>query len=141
MDIKRLLTEDAIIACEISALFKSRHAGQEYMQKFLSHESNYFIAAFEKEKPVGFILGYRLERVDTLRPMMFLYEIEVIEPYRKKGIAKALVNELHKICKEHHYLKMFVVTNESNLPAMALYQSTGGKRKYKDDVVFRYDYS
>jgi ribosomal protein S18 acetylase RimI-like enzyme len=140
MQIKRLRTEDASIACEISTLFKSKHAGQEYMQKFLSNESNYLLVAFEKKKPVGFILGYRLERVDTLRPMMFVYEIEVLEPYRKKGIAKALVNEFLEICKEHHYLKMFVITNESNISAMALYQSTGGKRKSKDDAVFRYDY-
>lgn len=140
MKIKRLGTEDAIIACEISALFKSKHAGQEYMRRFLSNDSNYFLVAFEKEKPVGFILGYRLERVDTLQPMMFLYEIEVLEPYRKKGIAKAFVNEFHKICKEHNYLKMFVITNESNLPAMRLYQSTGGKRKSTDDAVFRYEY-
>ena len=98
----------------------------EYLRTFLAHEQNYLLGAFEGETPVGFILGYELSRCDGNRPMMFLYEIGVLESCRRRGIGRALLEELKRWCVARRCKKMFVPTSASNTAALALYRAAGG---------------
>lgn len=70
---------------------------------------------------------------------MFLYSIAVIPEFRLKGIAKKMVNHFKEICVKNKCMKMFLITNESNATAMALYKATKGKRKCTDYVVFTFE--
>ena len=70
--------------------------------------------------------------------MMFFYEIEVLEEYRNQSVGKALIEELKKMCERKNILKMFVLTNESNLAAMKLYESAGGERRQEGEVQFEW---
>ena len=56
------------------------------------------------------------------------------------GAGRALIDELDAICRERGAQEMFVITNESNVAAMHLYESTGVRRQSRDDVVFVYSY-
>jgi len=138
MEIRRLKKGDERLAIQAVRKFKSQTADKNYYQQFLANPKNYLFVAFENEKPVGLALAYELERVDRNRNMLFFYEIGVDAKYRRKGIGTALIAELKKVCRKKKLLEMFVITNASNLPAMKLYQSTGGKREDLDDVVFVY---
>lgn len=71
--------------------------------------------------------------------MMYMHAIEVLSEYRKQGIGKALMNELIRICKKNNFVKMFLITEKSNIPAITLYNVTGGKEKHNDYTVFDYD--
>ena len=106
---------------------------------FLSKTENYILVAIDNEnKVLGFMYGYELQRIDTNKSMFFLYSIDVLEKERKKGIAKQLIVEFKRICHAKDCLKMFVITNESNIAAMNLYKSTEGIKKYQDGVLFEY---
>ena len=105
---------------------------------FLSDPHTHLLAAYVDDELAGFLIAYELERLDTSRPMMMLYTIDVLPSFQRRGVGKRLVNELKRICVKRGVLKMFVITGESNQPAMALYSSTGGLRESKDDVVFVY---
>jgi ribosomal protein S18 acetylase RimI-like enzyme len=59
--------------------------------------------------------------------MMFLYEAGVVDEYRRRGIGRALVEELKRFATESDCRKMFVPTQASNQAAMALYRSAGGE--------------
>jgi ribosomal protein S18 acetylase RimI-like enzyme len=109
-----------------------------HMASFLANESNYFYVAQVDEKPVGFLVAYKLERCDGEQPMMLLYEIEVLSNYRRRGIARSLVDEIKSTCQQKEFIKLFVVTNESNAPAMGLYRSTGGRRDTTGEAIFVY---
>jgi ribosomal protein S18 acetylase RimI-like enzyme len=59
--------------------------------------------------------------------MMFLYEAGVLAQYRRRGLGRALVEELKRLARESDCRKMFVPTQASNEAAMALYRSAGGE--------------
>jgi ribosomal protein S18 acetylase RimI-like enzyme len=111
----------------------------EYLSEFLSNERNYLLVALTGNQPVGFVLGYRLMRVDRAQEMMLLYEIGVVERNRNHGVGTLLINELKKICREHKIMKMWALTNKSNLAATVLYRRTGAvEDESGDEVTFTY---
>lgn len=58
---------------------------------------------------------------------IFLYEIAVDPWYRRKGVAKALIKSLKKICVSKGIKEMYVGTEKDNENAIKLYKATGGK--------------
>ena len=111
-----------------------------YMRTFLANDQHYFIVAYVEDEPVGFVFGYRLSRFDGRPPVMFLYEVGVAEHHRRRGIGRALVEELKRLAKADGCGKMFVPTNRSNEAAMALYRSTGGKEGAADATAFSWNW-
>jgi GNAT superfamily N-acetyltransferase len=105
------------------------------MQVFLANPLNYLLVAVEGEKPMGYLFAYELQRPDREQSMMFLYDITVLEQYRKKGVGTALVEQLKALCNNQHIMKMFVPTNRSNIPAINLYQKTGAIISTDTDAV------
>jgi len=108
------------------------------MRAFLADDRHYLIAAYADETPVAFLLAYQLARVDGPASMMFLYEIGVQEQHRRMGTGRALVEELKRLARENGCIKMFVGTNTSNEPAMALYRCAGGARAASDEAEFEW---
>ncbi len=148
MIIQRLYSHDAEIAYQVLTQIKfvedgTEHLGKrltiEYLQDFLKNNRHYLLAALDDNTPIGFILAYRLQRVDRDQNMMFFYEINVAEKYRKKGVGIALINKLKEMCKQENIFKMFVLTNRSNTAAYNLYKKTGGiPDTAGDEVTFVY---
>jgi ribosomal protein S18 acetylase RimI-like enzyme len=136
--VRRLAIGDEGKACDIVKAFKERTVSADYMRNFLSNGGNYLIAAYEGDELVGYVLGYKMDRIDRDSAMVNLYEIEVSEAFRKRGIGSNLIHELKRVCNEEGVMKIFLITNESNNAAMALYNSTGGVRDFRDDVLFNY---
>ena len=141
MSIRRLKAEDAELACDVVDTFKTSRPSLSHMKDFLMNDHHYLYVAEVDSKAVGFLLAYELNRSDRDNPMMFFYEIEVLSDYREKGIGSALVNEVKAYCEKNNFMKMYVLTNESNPPAMRLYESTGGKRTTPDQVLVTWEFS
>ena len=136
----RLTTDEWEKAQASITLFWEKAPSQEIIVKFLSDSQNILLSAELDNSLVGQVIGYILERWDQDEPMLLLYSIDVAESYQRKGIGTALIEAVRKIGRVQGCFESFVFTNESNLPAMQLYQSTGGKRSNPDDVVmFEYD--
>ena len=98
-----------------------------YMCTFLADDRHYFIVAYVEDEPVGYAFGYRLCRFDGRAPVMFFYEVAVAQHHRRRGIGRALVEDLKRLAKADGCGKMFVPTNRSNEAAMALYRAAGGE--------------
>ena len=146
MQVKRLKATDEGLAQQAIRLLKKEtpldireKISSEYLQQFLKHDRNYLLVAAIDEEPVGFLLAYRLMRVDRDQDMMLFYEVVVHEKHRHKGVGRELINNLKLICRENDIMKMWVSTNRSNAAAMELYRSTGGIEKADgDEVSFTY---
>lgn len=121
-------------------LFWDAVPARETIVKFLSNDRNILLSAELDDLPVGQAIAYILERWDKNESMLFLYSIDVAETHQRKGIGKALIAAVRQLGHAQGCSEAFVFTNNSNLPAMQLYRSTGGKRSNPDDVVmFEYD--
>jgi aminoglycoside 3-N-acetyltransferase I len=136
---RRLYTSDKTLAVDIVKMFASENVSEEYMGSFLSNALNYLIIGEIDGEPAGFLLAHALQRLKQESHKMFIYEVDVAEQYRRKGVGTALIKHILKIVKEEKMMNAFVFTSYANEPAMALYKSTGGRIENGDDVMFVYD--
>lgn len=92
--------------------------------RFLTSEGHHILVASVDGVDVGFVSG-----VETTHPdkgtEMFLYELAVDEPYRRRGVGQALVAALRDLAVEHGCYGMWVGTDDDNAAALATYRSTG----------------
>lgn len=100
-----------------------RLAEDEPQTMLLADDRTVFLAAFDGEEPVGFVFGYMLPRRHGKPEAMFVYEVDVDEPYRRHGIGRRLMQELLAGRAE-----AYVFTEPDNDTANALYASLGGTR-------------
>jgi ribosomal protein S18 acetylase RimI-like enzyme len=100
----------------------------EWAERFLTAGGHHLFLAHEGDEPtpVGFVSG-----VETIHPdkgtEMFLYELAVTEPYRRRGIGRALVRRLDALARELGCYGMWVLIDTGNDVALATYRSAGGK--------------
>lgn len=113
-----------------------RLATREPHVELLADERTFFLVAFDGDAPVGFVLAHELPRRHAPRAKLFVYELGVEETHRRRGIATRLLQELRRLGRAGGIETAFVLTNASNAPAMALYESAGGVRPSGDDVLW-----
>jgi aminoglycoside 3-N-acetyltransferase I len=135
MKIRRLVPDDLKIGVAAIQNIKRARTTTRTVARFLKRPDQYFIAAIEDDQPIGFALAYELQRIDRSHPMMFLYEIEVVESHQRQGVAAAMVDLLKEICCEKRAFKMFVIASASNTAALRLYDSTFGDTRQREDGV------
>lgn len=108
----------------------------EWAERFLTAAGHHLFLACEdgEDAPVGFVSG-----VETVHPdkgtEMFLYELAVAEPYRRRGIARALIGRLGELGRELGCYGMWVLVDTGNDVALAAYRSAGGKDEGSCSVV------
>jgi ribosomal protein S18 acetylase RimI-like enzyme len=138
LSIVRLTTDEWEKAQASIMLFWDTTPSQETLVKFLSNSQNILLSAELDNSLVGQVIGYILTRWDKDESMLFLYSIDVVETYQRKGIGTTLIEAFRKLGQKEGCSESFVFANESNFAATQLYQSTGGK-KTSDIVMFEYD--
>ena len=143
-EIRKLASNEVFLAGELIRMFgfddESEHqifSSDKYIQNMLAQSGFHVIVALENSKLIGGLTAYEMKMFKRETTEMFLYEIEVAEMHRQKGIGKALIEFPKKICAEKGIVEMFVGTEKENLPARKLYASTGGAAD-EDSVWFNY---
>lgn len=139
MKVERLQISDKDLAAEVMQLFFLEPDHGDYTQTYLANDLNYFLVAIWEGKPIGVLIGYELQRPETHQSKFFVYDMEVLEAQRGRGIGKALIEAFKDYCKQKNGSEIFLMTNRSNVAAMRLYTSTGGVQEGEDNVLFVYD--
>ena len=107
-------------------------------EALLADPRSFLFVAFDGELPVGFVLAHELPRRLRDRSKLFVYEVDVVESHQRRGIAKALLGGLAELARERGIRIGFVLTDEDNLPANALYRSAGGTASQEVMWEFRF---
>jgi ribosomal protein S18 acetylase RimI-like enzyme len=81
--------------------------------------------AFDGEEIQGWCWGYHLPRPDG-SSMLYLHELEVDEPHRRRGIGRDLLRAFIAGGARLGATRMFLTTGADNAPARSLYESMGG---------------
>ena len=139
LKVKRLESRDTPLAAQVVKTFAAKDVSLEYMKRFLSNPANYLIVAEAEGNLAGFLLAYALERMKEDSHKMFIYEIEVVEGFRRKGVGTALINSVLGIVRREKMMSAFVFTNHSNKGAVEFYKSTGAEIENGDDLLFAYE--
>ena len=138
LTIRRLGPEDAASAQCNCALFWNMGKAERNLADFLADPNCILLVGEIDGEPAGQIVGHILKRWDSKSPMFFLYSIDVAESHRRKSVARGLIEEFLLIGEKAGCRSSFVFTNESNSPAMNMYQALGGTRTHPDDVMFEW---
>ena len=97
----------------------------EEARRFLDQPTSHLCVAYEDGRAAGFVSGVELTHPDK-GTELFLYELGVDEPFRRRGLGTALVRTLAERGRERGCYGMWVLTDRSNEAALATYRRAGG---------------
>ncbi|WP_348534641.1 MULTISPECIES: GNAT family N-acetyltransferase [unclassified Kitasatospora] len=103
-------------------------------ERFLADERHHLLIAYVDDVPAGMVVGVEMTDPDK-GTEMFLYELAVDEPFRGRGVGRALVSALADLARGRNCYGMWVITGEDNAAARATYRRAGGSPEEKQ-VVF-----
>jgi [ribosomal protein S18]-alanine N-acetyltransferase len=108
-------------------------------EALLADPRSLMLVAFYRKRPVGLVVAHELPRRHGDRSKLFVYEVDVAESHQRRGIGKALLARLAELARERGIGVGFVLTDEDNIPANALYRSAGGTSSR--DVMWEFRYA
>src|ERR671912_539453 len=130
LTVLRETSVDATLAAELDAMFDEGVSWDlELGQRFLAHPDTLLLVARWDGEACGFLTAYRLQRFDRRGAEVLLYEIGVEEPFQRRGVGRALVEEAKRWAADVGADELWVLTEDDNTPARALYAATGGREE------------
>lgn len=112
-------------AFEDEARYTSRQPDDAYLSRLLGGEGFIAIVAQVDGRVVGGLAGYVLPKLEQPRSECYLYDLAVEAGYRRRGLAKALVERLRAEAGARGIEVIFVQADRGDDPAIALYASYG----------------
>ncbi|MEU8431492.1 GNAT family N-acetyltransferase [Streptomyces sp. NPDC029216] len=122
MEIRRITTAEAVLAA--GHLFDVPPV-PEATERFLADERHHLLVAYVDDVPAGMATGVEMTHPDK-GTEMFLYELGVDEPFRGRGVGRALASALADLARERNCYGMWTITDEDNVAARATYRRAGG---------------
>jgi aminoglycoside 3-N-acetyltransferase I len=116
--IRRLQPQDSETAHALVNAFHRRVVSPEYLSRILADSVNVLMVAERNTEVVGYVWAHWLDRLKIERRHLFIYEIEVAPPYRRKGIGSNLMRAVFSNARSEG-ADIFVFTNHSNDAAVS----------------------
>ncbi len=136
--IQRVSAVDDGFAAELDPLFDEGMTWDaEEGRRFLANPDDLLLVARWNGVVCGFLSAHRLQRFDRRRAEVLLYEVGVEEAFRRRGVGRALVEAAKRWATEVGADELWVLTEEDNAPARALYAATGGE---EEPALTMFDY-
>jgi GNAT superfamily N-acetyltransferase len=134
VDVRPLIAKDAA-ALDVWFIAQGRRdlAGAA----FLADDRVLAVGAFVHGDLVGAAWGHVLARPDG-GPMGLLYDLEVEDLHRRKGLGAALVAEFRRLAEQAGCATFWLITEDANPSAQALYESCGGTPE-RQRTIFHWD--
>jgi ribosomal protein S18 acetylase RimI-like enzyme len=107
-------------------------------QEFLKDPRHRLLVALDGELVVGFVSAVIYVHPDKPTPEVWINEIAVAPTHQRQGIGRALMQAILEEAKRSNCREVWVLTERTNLPAMAMYKSIGGEETLPDPVMFTF---
>ena len=133
--LRRLTSADVPLLRQLSAVFGEAFAEPEtyagappsnaYLENLLAKEHVIALVALAGEEVLGGLVAYELDKFEQARREIYIYDLAVAEPQRRRGIATALIQRLREIAAEVGAWVVYVQADHGDDPAIALYTKVG----------------
>lgn len=114
--------------------YQSAIPSDDYLNKLLAREDFIPLVAISEGRVVGGLAAYVLQKFEQERAEIYIYDLAVLEGYRRRGIATGLINKLREIGREIGAYVIYVQADPPDEPAVKLYESLGTR-----EDVFHFD--
>jgi GNAT superfamily N-acetyltransferase len=136
--IRVLGPHDAPLLARVSPGVFDRGIDQRLCIEFLADPRHHLAVAIESSGVVvGFASAVHYVHPDK-PPEMWMNEIGVAAPHRRRGVGKRLLHPLFEVARELGCREAWVLTDRGNEAAMRLYASAGASAPPRDQVMFTF---
>lgn len=102
-----------------------------YLAGLLGGPTFVAVAAIHDGVVVGGLAAYVLPKFEQARSEIYIYDLAVDEPFRRRGIATRLIDELQAVAVNRGAWVIFVQADHGDAPAVELYSKLG----VREDVL------
>ena len=136
--VRRLGSQDVVLMQAANRLFadvfgeEGYHgppAGPEHLEKLLADDKFIALAAYVDGEMAGAIAAYELVKFEAERSEIYIYDLAVIERYRRQGVATTLIAAVQDIGRIKGAWVVFVQADPPDEPAVALYDKLGTREE------------
>jgi aminoglycoside 3-N-acetyltransferase I len=133
--IRRLDGGDVVLMRALNALFGEAFGdaatyganppSDAYLTSALTKPHLHALVALEGRAVVGGLVAYELEKLESERREIYIYDLAVAEERRRIGVATRLIERLREIAVERGAWVIYVQADHGDEPAIALYTKVG----------------
>lgn len=103
----------------------SQPPGDDYVRALLADPRTIVVVALAGAEVAGGLVAYELRKFERERSEIYIYDLAVAEPFRRRGVASALLGRLSAIAVERGAWCVFVQADYVDEAAIALYEKFG----------------
>lgn len=134
MLVRRIRKEDLDAIAKLYKLYWNENSNINKMEKklnqIINHPQYILLCAEINNTVVGTVSGIICEDLyGNCQPFLVMENMVTDKAYRKKGIGKALLNELEKIGKERECTQILFITDAAREDAISFYEAMGYNSK------------
>ncbi len=107
--------------------YTAARPSSEYIRGLLADPTFVALAAVVDGRVVGGLVAYELRKFEQERSEFYIYDLAVLAPHRREGMATAMIEALQRIAAARGGYVIFVQadTGVEDEPAIALYTKLG----------------
>ena len=114
------------------------HPTIKSLEKLSDDDRSHLFAATIDGKIVGYSLTYTFPSLHSEDSVAYLYDIEVLPNYRRKGIGRLLISTMLSNLKSADVTELWLGTAVHNVAGQALFTATGAERSAETFNDFTY---
>jgi aminoglycoside 3-N-acetyltransferase I len=96
----------------------------QYLSKLLSNPDFIVFVVKIENKVVGGLTVYILHQYYSEKPLAYIYDVGIALDFQRKGLGKALMNEICAFCKINGFDDAYVEVEEEDIDAVNFYRKT-----------------
>ncbi|MGL4281112.1 MAG: AAC(3)-I family aminoglycoside N-acetyltransferase [Albidovulum sp.] len=116
-------------AFEEPEIFAANPPDDNWLGGLLADKTFIALAALQGDTVIGGLAAYVLTKYESPRREIYIYDLAVDEPHRRRGVATALIRHLQEIARDRGAWVIFVQADYIDPPAIALYESLGQREE------------
>jgi aminoglycoside 3-N-acetyltransferase I len=109
--------------------YSSARPDAAYLARLMADSTFFAIVAEVDGTVIGGLAAYELRKFEQARSEIYLYDLGVLEAWRRKGIATGLIDALRAEAARIGAWVIFVQADYVDPPAIALYEKLGTREE------------